>query len=172
MAKKGNGKRIFWHIVMATLAFMILGPFQYAGLSGAVLVTLVAGYAMDPLEGAASSALYLLTGLFVAVYPGGGGGIGQLLGERGGFLLAMPVCIFVISACIRGWSRKPVVGGLIGLLGAFAVYFGGGILWYTVKTGTPLGTVLSAGWGGTCLLFVMYGVFVMICAGSFRKMLR
>ena len=172
MAKKENGKKILYRIVMVAFACMLLGPFQYAGLSGALLVVLVAGFAMDPLEGAGASALYLLTGLLLAVYPGGGRGADVLFGASGGFLLAMPVCILVISACVRGWGKQPLLGGLAGILGAFAVYFGGGILWYTVKTEIPLGTVLSAGWGGTCFLFLVYGVFAMLCAGAFRRMLR
>jgi biotin transporter BioY len=172
MMKKGNGKRIFFRIAMVALACMLLGPFQYAGLSGALLVALVIGFSMEPLEGAAALALYLLSGLLLAVYPGGGSGADVLFGERGGFLLAMPFCILVISACVRGWGKQPFVGGLAGVLGAALLYFGGGILWYTVKTGIPLGTVLSAGWGGTCFLFLVYGVFAMLCAGAFRRMLK
>lgn len=172
MAKKGNGKKVFCRIAMVAMACMLLGPFQYAGFSGALLVALVAGFAMDPLEGAAASAVYLLAGLWMAVYPGGGSGAGVLLGARGGFLLAMPVCILVISACIRGWGRKPLLGAFAGLMGAFFVYFGGGILWYTVRTGTSLEQVLNAGWGGSCLLFLLCGGFAVLSAGSFRKILR
>ena len=172
MAKKGDGKKIFCRICMVVFACMLLGPFQYAGFSGLLLVALVAGFSMDPLEGVGALAIYLLSGLWLAVYPGGVSGTEVLLGARGGFLLATPVCILVISACIRGWGKKPVLGGLVGLLGAASVYFGGGILWYTVKTGTPLGTVLSAGWGGSILLFLLYGVFAFLAAGSFRRMLK
>ena len=172
MMKKGSGKRIFFRIAMVALACMLLGPFQYAGLSGALLVALVIGFSMEPLEGAAALALYLLSGLLLAVYPGGGSGADVLFGERGGFLLALPFCIFVISACVRGWGKQPLLGGLAGVLGAAVVYFGSGILWFTVKTETPLWTVLSAGWGGTCFLFLLYGVFAMLCAGNFRKMLK
>ena len=102
MARKGNGKKIFCRICTVAVACMLLGPFQYAGFSGALLVALMAGFAMDPLEGAAASAVYLLSGIWLAVYPGGGSGAAVLLGARVGFLLAMPVCIFVISACVRG----------------------------------------------------------------------
>ncbi len=172
MAKKGSGKKVFCRIAMVTAACMLLGPFQYAGFSAALAVVLVAGVAMDPMEGAASAAAYLLGGLWLAVYPGGGSGATVLLGARGGFLLAMPFCILVISACIRGWNKKPLLGAVVGLFGAFAVYFGGGILWYTVKTGTPLLQVLKAEWGGACLLFFLCGGFAVLAAGNFRRVLR
>lgn len=153
-------------------AMVILGPYQYAGLSAMVLAVLLAGVALEPVFAVLSVGVYLAAGIWLPVYPGGGRGLDVLLGSRGGFLLALLLCALVISALIKGLRKKPLLAVAAGLCVSFLLYFGVGILWYVVKTDSSLMGVLNSGWGGTFLLFGMDCLLAFAAAGPMKKAVR
>ncbi|MBO5735466.1 MAG: biotin transporter BioY [Clostridia bacterium] len=155
-----------------SFAMVILGPYQYAGISAMVLAVLLAGVALEPLYAVLSVAVYLGAGIWLPVYPGGGSGTATLLGARGGFLLALIPCVLVISALIKGLRKKPILSVVTGLGMAFLLYFCIGILWYVVKTDSSLTAVLNAGWGGTCLLFAFDCILAFLAAGPMKRAVR
>ena len=169
---KNKSTRAICAALTFSFAMVILGPYQYAGLSAMVLAVLLAGVALEPMFAVLSVGVYLLAGLWLPVYPGGGRGLDVLLGARGGFLLALVLCALVISALIKGLRKHPVLSVATGLGMAFLLYFGMGILWYVVKTDSSLMGVLSAGWGGTCLLFGLDCLLAFAAAGPMKKAVR
>ena len=169
-------KSKFWKAVFSVLLFSyamaIVGPYEYAGLSAAVPVMLLAGVSMGPLCSILSVAVYLLAGLWFPVYINGGCGAGALFGAHGGFLLVLLPCVLVISALIKGLKKHPLLALLLGLAIAFLLYFAFGILWYVISTGSSLAGVLSKGWGGISLLFLLNCVLAFFVSGPLKRAVR
>lgn len=153
-------------------ACMILGPFQIARVSGAVVVALLAGVSMEPMFAVLSVALYLLAGIWLPVYPGMTSGTGVLFGASGGFLLSLLLCTLVIAALMKGLRGHPFLSVFVGLCAAFMLYFGIGILWYVVKTDSSFIGVLSSGWGTSFLLFGADALLAMMASSSLYKAVK
>lgn len=122
--------------VIAVCARLVLPlPFTPVPLTLANFGVLLVGLALGSKRGFASAAFYLAWGAMgLPVFsPAGVGGIAQLFGPTGGFLLAYPVVAFA-----AGWLserritsfRRNVVAGII----AEIVLFGAGIAWLAVVT--------------------------------------
>lgn len=157
-----------------TFAFacILFGPYEFAGMSAAVAVALLAGVSMEPLFATLAVGLYLVAGIWLPIYPGGGSGIAVLFGSRGGFLLSLVLCALVISALVKGLRGHPFLSVFVGLCASFMLYFGVGILWYVVKTDSSFIAVLSAGWATQCLLFAADALLALVASGSLYKAVR
>jgi biotin transport system substrate-specific component len=122
--------------VIAVCARLVLPlPFTPVPLTLANLGVLLVGLALGSKRGAAAAALYVAWGAMgLPVFsPAGVGGIAQLLGPTGGYLLAYPAVAFV-----AGWlSERGVVSvgrNLAAGIVAEIVLFGAGISWLAVVT--------------------------------------
>jgi biotin transport system substrate-specific component len=124
--------------VIAVCARLVLPlPFTPVPLTLANFGVLLVGLALGSKRGAGAAALYLAWGAMgLPVFsPSGIGGIAQLFGPTGGYLLAYPVVAF-----IAGWISergaasfgRNVVAGVI----AEFVLFASGITWLAVMTGS------------------------------------
>jgi biotin transport system substrate-specific component len=119
--------------VCARLALPL--PFTPVPLSLANFGVLLVGLTMGSKRGFAAAALYLIWGAigFPVFSPAGLGGIAQLIGPTGGYLMAYPAVAFV-----AGWISERGVASfgrnIIAGLVAEIVLFGAGIAWLAIVT--------------------------------------
>lgn len=124
--------------VIAVCARLVLPlPFTPVPLTLANFGVLLVGLALGSKRGFAAAAVYLAWGAMgLPVFsPAGVGGVAQLLGSTGGYLLAYPLVAFVAGwLSERGsvsFSRNVVAGTV-----AEIVLFASGITWLAVVTGS------------------------------------
>jgi biotin transport system substrate-specific component len=119
--------------VCARLVFPL--PFTPVPLTLANFGVLLVGLALGSKRGFAAAALYLAWGAMgLPVFsPAGLGGVAQLLGPTGGYLLAYPVVAYV-----AGWVSEHGVASfgrnLVAGIVAEIVLFGSGIAWLAIVT--------------------------------------
>jgi len=124
--------------VIAVCARLVIPlPFTPVPLTLANFGVLLVGLALGSKRGFAAAALYLAWGAMgLPVFsPAGIGGIAQLFGPTGGYLLAYPVVAFLagwISERGPGSFARNLMGGLAAELALFAA----GISWLAVLTGS------------------------------------
>src|SRR3974390_3712534 len=124
--------------VIAVCARLVLPlPFTPVPLTLANFGVLLVGLSLGSKRGFAAAAVYLGWGAMgMPVFsPSGAGGIAQMLGPTGGYLLAYPVVAFVAGwlsergvAC---FARNLLAGVVAGL-----VLFASGIAWLQLMTGS------------------------------------
>jgi len=123
--------------VIAVCARLVLPlPFTPVPLTLANFGVLLVGLGLGSKRGFAAAALYLAWGAMgLPVFsPAGAGGIAQLFGPTGGYLLAYPVV-----ASLAGWiserGKASFGRNLLGGVVAELVLFAAGISWLAVVTG-------------------------------------
>jgi biotin transport system substrate-specific component len=122
--------------VIAVCARLVLPlPFTPVPLTLANFGVLLVGLALGSKRGLAAATLYLAWGAMgLPVFsPAGIGGIAQLFGPTGGYLLAYPVVAFVAGWLsergVASLSRNVIAGTV-----AEIILFGSGIAWLAVTT--------------------------------------
>lgn len=156
--------------VIAVCARLVLPlPFTPVPLTLANFGVLLVGLALGSKRGSAAAALYLAWGAMgLPVFsPAGVGGIAQLFGPTGGYLLAYPAVAF-----IAGWISergaasfgRNVVAGVI----AEFVLFASGITWLAVMTGSWQRAVAF----GLAPFFFAEVMKVMVAAAAARRLQR
>jgi biotin transport system substrate-specific component len=105
---------------------------------------LLLGLLLGPAAGFASLALYLLEGAFgLPVFsPHGPGGMAQLFGPTGGYLLSYPFAAAFAGALYQRFGRSFFSAAAATTLGS-AVILASGALWLGVLTHAGAGTVFS-----------------------------
>jgi biotin transport system substrate-specific component len=123
---------------------------------------LLVGLMLGSRRGFAALALYLAEGAMgMPVFsPTGVGGIAQLLGPTGGFLLAYPLVAWLAGFIFERGSRSFARAALGGLLGE-VVLFAGGLSWLAVLTHSA---VQAFRWGLYWFVFAEV-IKVMMAAG-------
>lgn len=106
---------------------------------------LLVGILLGSRRGAAALALYLAEGaLGLPVFnPTGPGGLAQLLGPTGGYLMAYPLAAWVAGA-VAGPRCGKFARALLAAVSGDAVLFAGGISWLFLLTGS-LAQAVAAG---------------------------
>jgi biotin transport system substrate-specific component len=106
---------------------------------------LLVGLVLGSRRGAAALALYVAEGAagLPVFNPTGPGGIAQLLGPTGGYLIAYPLAAWTAGA-IAGPRCVKFARALLAAFSADVVLFAGGIAWLFFFTGS-LGRALAAG---------------------------
>ena len=124
--------------VIAVCARLVLPlPFTPVPLTLANFGVLLVGLSLGSRRGFAAAALYLAWGAMgLPVFsPAGVGGLAQLFGPTGGYLLAYPVVAF-----IAGWLAErgttSFARNLLAGVGAEVVLFASGLSWLQVMTGS------------------------------------
>jgi len=160
-------------IVGASLLMDILGrfsvplPFSPVPLTLANLGVLLIALTIGSRRAAAAMLLYLAQGAMgMPVFsPAGPGGIPQLLGPTGGYLMSYPVAAFV-----AGWIAERGARSLsrvtIAALSGEALLFLGGIAWLMTLTHVPL--VQAVNWGVYPFAFAEIIKIMSAVAGSVR----
>jgi biotin transport system substrate-specific component len=110
-------------------------PFTPVPLTLQNFGVLAVALALGSRRGFAALALYLAEGAagLPVFNPAGAGGVAQLLGATGGFLMAYPFVAFVAGWIYERTSRRFAWAALAGLAGE-VVLFAGGLGWLFVLT--------------------------------------
>lgn len=156
--------------VIAVCARLVLPlPFTPVPLTLANFGVLLVGLSLGSRRGFAAAALYLTWGAMgLPVFsPSGLGGLAQLFGPTGGYLLAYPVVAF-----IAGWTAERGTASFARNLAAGflaeLVLFASGIAWLQVMTGSWQRAVA---FGLAPFLFAEI-IKVMLAAAAARKLQR
>jgi len=156
--------------VIAVCARLVLPlPFTPVPLTLANFGVLLVGLALGSKRGFAAAALYLVWGAVgLPVFsPAGVGGVAQLIGPTGGYLMAYPVVAF-----IAGWLAEQggasfarnLVAGIV----AEIVLFGAGIVWLAAMTHSWQRALAF----GLLPFFFAEVMKVMVAAGLARRLQR
>ncbi len=137
-------------------------PFTPVPLTVQNFGVLLVGLMLGSRRGLAALALYLAEGAMgMPVFnPTGAGGIAQLLGPTGGFLLAYPLVAWVAGYVMEHGPRNFVRAAVGGFLGEI-VLFTGGLTWLGFLTHSA---VQAFRWGLYWFLFAEV-IKVMMAAG-------
>ncbi|OLZ40131.1 biotin biosynthesis protein BioY [Natrinema saccharevitans] len=112
-------------------------PFSPIPISLGVLVVYLMGLYLGPYWGTVSIGLYLTAGAIgIPVFANGTAGVGVLLGQTGGYLVAYPLAVLLIGAVVHGTdgladpadASAPVL--VAALLAALIVIYGLGTAWF------------------------------------------
>jgi biotin transport system substrate-specific component len=139
--------------------FSVPLPFTPVYLTLANFAVLLVGLTLGSRAGFAALALYLAEGAMgLPVFsPAGPGGIAQLLGPTGGYLIAYPFAAFAAGFIAERLPRKFSLYALAALAGN-AVIFAGGIGWLMV-------------WSrGSAALAVQFGLYPFVFAEVMKIM--
>jgi biotin transport system substrate-specific component len=137
-------------------------PFTPVPLTVQNFGVLLVGLLLGSRRGFATLALYLAEGAMgMPVFsPTGPGGIAQLLGPTGGFLLAYPLVAWIAGFVMEHGRKSFARAALAGLLGE-VVLFAGGLTWLAVLTHSA---AQAFRWGLYWFLFAEV-IKVMMAAG-------
>jgi biotin transport system substrate-specific component len=109
------------------------------------LFVLVAALLLGSRWASASVAVYLLAGACgLPVFASGSGGLGHLLGPRGGYLFGFLAAAYVVGLISEKSGKRPVfeiIGMLIGSLMIYAI----GVPWLKMVLGLSFGKALALG---------------------------
>jgi biotin transport system substrate-specific component len=124
---------------------------------------LLVGLVLGSRRGFAALALYVAEGAagLPVFNPTGFGGVAQLLGPTGGFLMAYPLVAFV-AGLVMERGRKTFTRAAVGGLLAEIVLFTGGLTWLAFQTGSITRAVQ---WGLYWFVFAEI-IKVMLAAGA------
>lgn len=132
--------------VISVLGFISIPlPFSPVPVTGQSLGIMLAGSILTVRQAGFSVLAFLLIGAAgMPVFAGGTGGIGILLGPRGGYLLG-----FFAGAIVIAWlkGRNPSVRRLVlaNIAGGIGVVYVLGILWLSAITGMSLEKAVIVG---------------------------
>lgn len=137
-------------------------PFTPVPLTVQNFGVLLVGLLLGSRRGFAALALYLAEGAIgMPVFsPTGPGGIAQLLGPTGGFLLAYPIVAWLAGYVMERGRKSFARAALGGLLGEFVLFFSG-LSWLAVLTHS---VAQAFRWGLYWFLFAEV-IKVMMAAG-------
>ncbi len=164
------------NLVRAALFAAITGAFAYVAfpypLSPApvtlqVLGVLLAGLMLGPVWGAGAMILYLVAGAFGApIFSMGTAGIGAIVSEQGGYLLAFPVAAAVTGLVAHG-VRRPVRLAdrrpsrlVLAMVAGVSIIYLGGVLGMMIVLSIGLREALVIG----ALVFVPAEITKMVAA--------
>ncbi len=103
-------------------------PFTPVPLTLSNFAVLLVGMLLGPWRGGAALALYVAEGVAgLPVYSAGPGGIVQLLGPSGGYLMAYPAGAWLAGMISAHW--KKVVGFVVASVSAELLLFAAGVAW-------------------------------------------
>lgn len=142
--------RVALMAAFTAVAAQIAIPLEPVPFTLQVLAVVLTGLLLGPRYGALAMAIYLLVGAIgVPVFAGFRGGLGILLGDTGGYLLAYPLAAALAGMAANTVVNAPrrrglVVGFLWGSL-ALAVIYALGATWLSVLAGLSPSAALIAG---------------------------
>ncbi|SMP18144.1 biotin transporter BioY [Shimia sagamensis] len=129
-----------------TAALGLMPPIHFAGaalppISAQSLGVMLAGAVLGSKRGGLALLLFIaLVAVGLPLLSGGRGGFGVLIGTSGGFLLAWPLCAYIIGYLMeKDTAASPIKTGLYVAFGGIVVMYAAGIPWmaFIGKLGLP-----------------------------------
>jgi biotin transport system substrate-specific component len=115
-------------------------PFTPVPITLSDLAVLLVGLTLGPATAFAALVMYLAEGAMgLPVFNPGLGGVAQLFGPTGGYLLAYP-----FAAALAGWLSR-ILSSLAGSAAASAVIMASGVAWLTLYTHHSLASAFYLG---------------------------
>jgi biotin transport system substrate-specific component len=144
-------------------------PFTPVPLSLVNFGVLLVGLVLGSKRGFAACALYLAQGAAgLPVFAPGPGGIAQLLGPTGGFLLAYPVVAFVAGLIAERGTRSFRHYAMAAIAGEL-VLFASGVAWLMAVTRVPVAQGVALGLYPFVFAEVMKVMFAAGVASRLRR---
>jgi biotin transport system substrate-specific component len=130
----------FLMAISAHISFPL--PFSTVPITMQPLAMLLIAFFLGPRRAAASMVAYLLEGAagLPVFSPQGLGGIAQLVGPTGGFLMATPFAAFVAGYIAQ---KKHLFALTVGAISAEVILFAFGASWFTIATHTTFAQAFS-----------------------------
>lgn len=125
--------------LLTALAAQIVIPIGPVPITAQTFVVLLAGALLGSRLGAAAMIVYLAEGAVgLPFFYGGHGGVGHLLGQTGGYLVAFPAAAFITGAFAEnGWDKRFFTAIAAMAVGSVVILLMGWV-WFSLITNTPL----------------------------------
>lgn len=125
--------------LFTALAAQIVIPIGPVPITAQTFAVLLTGALLGSRLGAAAMIVYLAEGAVgLPFFYGGHGGVGHLLGQTGGYLVAFPAAAFITGAFAEnGWDKRFVTAVAAMAVGSVVVLLTGWV-WFSLLTNTPL----------------------------------
>lgn len=120
-------------------------PFSPVPISGQSLAIMLAGSILTVRQAAFSMLTFILVGAVgLPIFAGGTGGVGVIVGPRGGYLIGFLAGAIVISI-LKGSSKNIWRLAVANIVGGIVVVYVIGVLWLSFVTGMDLQKAIVAG---------------------------
>ncbi len=125
--------------LLTALAAQIVIPIGPVPITAQTFAVLLTGALLGSRLGAMAIIIYLAEGAVgLPFFAGGTGGIGHLLGQTGGYLVAFPAAAFITGAFAEnGWDRH-FISAIAAMAVGSAVILLAGWIWFAALTNTSL----------------------------------
>ena len=125
--------------LLTALAAQIVIPIGPVPITGQTFAVLLTGALLGSRLGAMAMIIYLAEGAVgLPFFYGGHGGIGHLLGQTGGYLVAFPAAAFITGAFAEnGWDKRFITAAAAMAVGSIVILLTGWV-WFSALTNTPL----------------------------------
>jgi len=125
--------------LLTALAAQIVIPIGPVPITGQTFAVLLTGALLGSRLGAMAMIVYLAEGAVgLPFFYGGHGGIGHLLGQTGGYLVAFPAAAFIAGAFAEnGWDKRFLTAVAAMAIGSIVILLTGWA-WFSALTNTPL----------------------------------
>ena len=123
--------------LLTALAAQIVIPLGPVPITGQTFAVLLTGALLGSRLGAMAMIAYLIEGASgFPFFAGGAAGIGHLMGQTGGYLIAFPAAAFITGAFAeQGWDRKYLTA-VAAMAAGSVVIIVFGCLWFSFLTRT------------------------------------
>jgi len=116
-------------LTAAAAQFRITLPFTPVPITGQTFAVLLAGGVLGSRAGAASQAVYWLSGLAFPFYAGGGRGWDVATGSTGGYLIGFIVAAWVVGSLAERGQDRTVATALPAFLAGTVIVYLFGVPW-------------------------------------------
>src|SRR6185436_16716130 len=121
--------------LLTALAAQIVIPIGPVPITGQTFAVLLTGALLGSRLGAMAMIIYLAEGAVgLPFFYGGHGGIGHLLGQTGGYLIAFPAAAFITGAFAEnGWDKRFITAIAAMAVGSIVILLTGWV-WFSALT--------------------------------------
>src|ERR1044071_10230258 len=126
--------------LLTALAAQVVIPIGPVPITAQTFAVLLTGALLGSRLGAAAMIIYLAEGAVgLPFFYGGHGGVGHLLGQTGGYLIAFPPAAFITGAFAEnGWDKRFLTAAAAMAVGSIVILLTG-CAWFSFVTHTPPG---------------------------------
>lgn len=163
---------LFAGLTVVLSQVIIIIPFSPIPITLQVLSVSLAGAVLGSRLGMMSQIVYVLIGIAgIPVFAGFEGGIGVILGPKGGYIVSFPLMAFVIGYLIEKRSRPGIVYCFVSMAAGLVICYTLGTAWLGTVLKLDLPTAVAMGIGWFLPLDILKLIFASIAVFELRKSL-